>query len=186
MKTNIRELERKSIYQGRVFRLESVRLQGPNKREFEHQVIRHPGAAVIVPQLDQDLFVLVRQFRSPIKKVLWEFPAGTLESNESPLACAKREIAEETGYEAKRWKKLARFYPEPGISTELMHLYLACDLKPAPRELDMDEFLERKVLSFQRLREMILNGTIEDAKTMLGFFYLCEYLKRPKCSSRAA
>ena len=180
MKTKIRELERKTIYEGRVFQLDSVWMKDPKGRQFEHQIIRHPGAAVIVPQLDRDHFVLVRQFRSPVQRVLWEFPAGTLERKESALACAKREIAEEVGYEAKRWEKLSSFYPTPGISTESMHLYLALDLRPVPSRLDTDEFLERQGLSFKQLRNMVLDGTIEDAKTMLGFFYYCEYCKRCK------
>ena len=167
------EISSKLIYKNRIFRLDSskIKVKG-QKRTFEHQVIRHPGAAVIVPLLDRNHVVLIRQFRTALKRVVWEFPAGTLEKGEAPLRCAKREIIEEIGYEAKRWKKLALFYPAPGISSEVMHLYLASRLEPRQIDHDTDEYLESKVVSLKQLRKMVLAGTIDDAKTILGFFYL--------------
>ena len=138
-----------------------------------HDVIFHPGASVIVPMLSKNEFVLIRQYRTACAKVIWEFPAGTLEKNESPIHCAKREIIEETGYAAKKWKKLGTFYPAPGISTELMHLFLAAHLVPKRMSLDQDEFIQRKVVSLKTLQKMIADGTIVDAKTIVGFFYYC-------------
>lgn len=164
----------KSIYRGRIFELNAVRMKAPDGHVFQHEVIFHPGAAVIVPVLDQERFVLVRQFRAATGKVIWEFPAGTLEKGESPLTCAKREIIEETGFEARGWLKLASFYPAPGISTELMHIFLATKLAPAEMALDRDEFLERRIVPFERLHKMILNGTVEDSKTIVGFFFYCQ------------
>ena len=108
----------------------------------------------------------------------WEFPAGTLERREAPLSCAKRELIEETGFQAKKWQKLISFYPAPGISTEFMHVFLASELVPRPMSLDQDEFLEKRIVPFWRLQNMILNGTIVDAKTIVGFFYYCERHKK--------
>src|SRR3989338_3699790 len=122
-KNKFKILTRRKIYQGRIFTLNSVVLRTPDKRLIHHDVVYHPGAAVIVPVLKTGELVLVRQYRTPVDSVLLEFPAGTLEKAEPPLACAKREIVEEIGYEAKKWMKLAAFYPAPGISSEVMHLF---------------------------------------------------------------
>ena len=167
-------LNSKLIYRAQIFDLRSVSMKAPDGHRFRHEVIHHPGAAVIVPVLEGEKFVLVKQYRTAVKKAIWEFPAGTLEAGEVPLACAKREIAEETGFKAKRWQKLVSFYPAPGISTEFMHIFLASQLVPAEMSLDRDEFIERHIVSFKRLQKMILSGTIIDAKTMIGFFYYCQ------------
>ena len=177
-KGNFKELARRLIYRARIFELNAVQMKAPDGHKFQHEVIVHPGAAVIVPILTQERFVLIRQFRTAVGKHIWEFPAGTLEDGEAPLACAKREIVEETGFRAKKWRKLVSFFPAPGISTEFMHIFLASDLTPARMSLDQDEFIEKKVISFSRLQQMIFNGMIVDAKTMLGFFYYCQYRKR--------
>ncbi|MBI4357946.1 MAG: NUDIX hydrolase [Candidatus Omnitrophica bacterium] len=163
----------RSIFRGRVFELKKVATRAPSGHEFEHDVIDHPGAAVIVPLLKPDQLVLVQQYRVAVGRMIWEFPAGTLEQKEAPLSCAKRELIEETGFAAKKWRKLVSFYPAPGISTEFMHVFLASHLVPKPSALDQDEFLERKVVSFSRLQDMIFNGSIVDAKTIIGFFYYC-------------
>ena len=171
MKNDFKRLGTKLIYKARLFELKKVKTRRANGHEFVHDVIFHGGAAVIVPMLNPKEFVLIRQYRTAAEKVIWEFPAGTLEKGESPIHCAKREIIEETGYAAKRWAKLGTFFPAPGISTELMHLFLARDLVKKEASLDQDEFIQTKVVSFKNLKKMILNGTIVDAKTIIGFFY---------------
>lgn len=168
------------IYQAQIFELKALKMRAPDGRKFQHEIVFHPGAAVIVPLLKPDQFVLVRQYRTAVQKVIWEFPAGTLKHREAPLACAKREITEETGFKAKRWQKLISFYPAPGISTELMHIFLASKLSPAKMSLDQDEFIERKIVSFSRLQKMVLSGTIVDGKTMIGFFYYCQLYKKKR------
>ncbi len=164
----------KPIHRGRIFTLKSVHMRAFNGRKFRHDIMFHPGAAVVVPVLKGERFVLVKQFRTALRKAIYEFPAGTLEPNEAPLACAKRELAEETGFGAKKWKKLGSFYPAPGVSTEFMRLYLAAGLEPKPGLTDTDEFLEPRVIPFRRLQRMIRDGTIKDAKTIIGFFYYCQ------------
>jgi ADP-ribose pyrophosphatase len=164
-------LNSKLIYQARLFRLKAISMKAPDGHRFRHEIIEHPGAAVIIPITKDNEFVLVKQYRTAVKKAIWEFPAGTLEPGENPLCCAKREIIEETGFEAKRWQKLGSFYPAPGISTELMHIFLASELVPAEMSHDRDEFIERHMISSRDLQKMILNGMIVDAKTIIGFFY---------------
>ncbi len=171
MKNDFKRLGTKLIYKARLFDLKKVRTRRVNGHEFVHDVIFHPGAAVIVPMLSKKEFVLIRQYRTACEQVIWEFPAGTLEKGESPINCAKREIIEETGYAAKTWKKLGTFYPAPGISTELIHLFLAMDLVSKKMDLDQDEFIQKKIVSGQDLKKMISSGTILDAKTIIGFFY---------------
>ena len=168
----------KVIHRARVFSIRPVHVRAPNGRRFEHHIVFHPGAAVVVPVLPGERFVLVRQYRAAAQRALLEFPAGTLESKESPLECAKREIIEETGYRARRWKRLGSFYPAPGVSTEFMHLFLATGLSPAQGVPDLDEFLEREIISFPRLQKLIFQGTIVDGKTLLGFFYYCRFRPR--------
>ncbi len=171
MKNDFKRLSTQLIYKARLFELKKVNTRRANGHTFIHDVIFHPGAAVIVPMLSPKEFVLIRQFRTAVNDVIWEFPAGTLEKGESPSRCAKREIIEETGFSAKRWTKLGTFYPAPGISTEQMHLFLAQDLVAKKMSLDQDEFIQKNVVSFKALEKMILNGTIIDAKTIIGFFY---------------
>lgn len=177
MKNDFERLDAKLIRKTRLFELKQVTTQRSNGHQFVHDIIFHPGAAVIIPMLSRDEFVLIKQFRTAAEDILWEFPAGTLEKGESPLFCAKREIIEETGFEAKHWKKLGKFMPAPGISTEMMHLFLAQDLKPKHMDLDHDEFIQRQVVSEKKLKKMILNGAIIDAKTIVGYFY---YLMKQK------
>ena len=153
-------------------------MRAPDGHEFNHQVIFHPGAAVIIPVLKPERFVLLKQFRVATKRAIWEFPAGTLEHGESPLNCAKREIVEETGYLARKWKKLALFYPAPGVSTELMHIFLASELVVREMAHERDEFIEKHIVSFSELKKMILNGAVLDSKTIIGFFYYCQKMKK--------
>ncbi len=170
MKNDFKRLGTELIYKARLFELKKVKTRRANGHEFIHDVIFHPGAAVIVPMSSSKEFLLIRQYRTAVNDVMWEFPAGTLEKGESPLGCAKREIIEETGFSAKRWNNLGTFYPAPGISTELMHLFLARDLVTQKMSLDQDEFIEKDVVSIKKLQKMIYDGTIIDAKTIVGLF----------------
>lgn len=178
--SQFRILKKRKIFRGRVFTLNSVDLRTPDRRRIRHEVIQHPGAAVMIPVLKTGELILVHQYRTAANRKLLEFPAGTLEHREPPLQCAKREIMEEIGYEAKKWTRLAVFYPAPGISSEIMHLFLAQDLRAKKAALDTDEFLEPVVFSYRRLERFIRSGRIRDAKTIIGFFYYSEYLKRDK------
>lgn len=178
MKNDFKRIGTKLIYEARLFDLKKVRVRRSNGHEFVHDVVFHPGASVIVPMLSPKEFVLIRQYRTACAKVIWEFPAGTLEKGESPIHCAKREIIEETGYAAKKWRKLGTFFPAPGISTELMHLFLATNLVPKKMALDKDEFIQIQVVTLDHLRSMVIKGEIMDAKTIICFLYYLAKIKK--------
>jgi len=138
----------------------------PNGFEAEMDVIEHPGAALIVPFLTKTKIILLRQYRAVLGKYLLELPAGTLDNKERPLACAKRELMEETNYSARRWKKLGKIYPVPGYATEVIYLYKAEDLSPVIVEGDADEVIHPVIYSRTEIQCLFKKGKIEDAKTI--------------------
>lgn len=178
MSGKFKTIKKEVIYSGRIVHLEKLKMRAPNGKIVHRELIRHGGAAVIIPVLKNGDLVLVYQHRVAVDGWIYEFPAGTLEKNEKPKLCAYRETIEETGYEPGKLEKLVEFYPAPGISTEKMHLYLATQLKPAPCKLDDDEFLKVKIFSKKELQKKIKSGEIIDGKTIIGFFYYLEYLKK--------
>ena len=177
MKKDFPLIRKEYIFSGKAIRLEKLWLKAPNRRTIMRELIRHGGAAVVIPVLKGEKFVLVYQHRVATDGWLLEFPAGTLEPNEKPRVCASRELIEETGFRAGKLVKMVDFYPAPGISTERMYLYLGMDLKPAPAKLDSDEFLRVTILSYRELQKKIERGVIKDGKTIIGFFYY-QVLKR--------
>jgi ADP-ribose pyrophosphatase len=156
------------VHQGRVFTLHCDRITLPNGVVTTLDIIRHPGAAAIVPLTDQGHVVLIRQYRYAIDAHIWEIPAGTMEPGESPLVCAQRELAEEIGMSAQSWHKLGAIAPLPAYSDETIHLYRAQDLQPAKQHLDPDEILEIHEFRLEETLDMIRTGRIRDAKTISG------------------
>lgn len=156
------------IHTGRVFALYRDRVRLPNGVETALDIIRHPGAAAIVPITAQGNVLLIRQYRYAVKDTIWEIPAGTREPGESPLACARRELGEEAGVAAATWHKLGEIMPLPAYSDEVIHLYRAMDHTPVQQRLDPDEILEIHEFSFDETLEMIRTGAIRDAKTISG------------------
>jgi len=131
---------------------------------------------VAVLALDEGARVLLlRQFRHAIGSVIWEIPAGTLEPGEQPLACARRELAEETGYKARRWKKLTTIYASPGILDERLHLYAAWELKAGASRPEDDEELVCRWLSIERALAMVRSGRIADAKSICALLYAVQF-----------
>ena len=159
---------RLQIYRGRVFQLvrENVTLENGVSADLDY--IEHPGAAAIVPLADSGEVVLVRQYRHALKRFIWEIPAGTLDPGESGLECARRELAEETGYAAAEWQPLGEITPVPGYSDERVFLFLATALSPAQQALDRDEVLAVHRLPLQKALEMVAAGEIQDAKSICG------------------
>ncbi len=131
-------------------------------------MIEHKGSVAIVPVLDEDQIVMVKQFRQPTGKVLLEIPAGTLDRAESAEECARRELTEETGYACGKISLMFSTYLSPGYSNEMMHTFLATELTPASAELDDDEFVEIVTVKLENAVDMIQRGEIEDAKTVCG------------------
>jgi ADP-ribose pyrophosphatase len=132
------------------------------------EVVLHPGSAAIVALPDPEHVCLLRNRRHAVDATLWEIPAGTLEPPESPETCARRELEEEAGYQARRWRRLAEFFPSPGILDERMVLFLAEDLTPGTMHLDPGEELAPQVTDWKDAMNWVLDGTIRDAKTMIG------------------
>ncbi|MGO8752233.1 MAG: NUDIX hydrolase [Thermoguttaceae bacterium] len=140
-------------------------------RVHAREVIRHPGAVVLLPILDDGRICLIRNFRVSVGKRLVELPAGTLEAGEDPLHAAHRELAEETGFRARSMELLTSFYASPGILDERMHLFLASGLEPGPTALEGDEDIQPLLVSGEEAFTMIAGGTIQDAKTLIGLLY---------------
>jgi len=129
----------------------------------------------VIPFVDKNHILLLRQFRYAAKGNIWEIPAGTLEPGESTLTCAKRELEEETGYKAKKWHRLSRFYLAPGLSNEIMTLYKAKNLVLGVKNPDQDEWLEHRTVSIPKALQMIQKGVIRDAKTIIALFWFAKY-----------
>lgn len=157
---------RKALHQGRVFRLDKENVTLGNGVNIDMDIIRHPGASAIVPLLKENTLLMIKQYRHAVGEFIWEIPAGTLDIDEAPIQCARRELVEETGYSADSWQDLGAIYPLPGYSDERIHLFLASDLTPARQHLDVDEVLEVHEVDFAKAIEMILKGEIRDAKTI--------------------
>lgn len=159
----------KKVLENKIFAVFHERALDPSGFEIERDIVRHSGSAVMMPVDDKRRVLLVRQFRLPAQQNLWEIPAGRLDPGETPLKAARRELEEETGLKAKKWTRLARFYPSPGYVDELMTLFLAEDLtqgKPKPMD---DERIETRWFARAELDGMIRDGKINDGKTIIGF-----------------
>ncbi len=161
------EAERE-VFRGRVIRLVNRDLVLPNGRRTTFSIVEHPGAVAILPVHANGDVVLLRQFRPTIGEEIYEIPAGTIEKGEAPLATAKREIIEETGFKARQWSKIAEFYTAPGFCTELMHVYVARGLTPAVADGDADEVLRPVRMSLDAALKLVRSKKIRDAKSIAG------------------
>jgi ADP-ribose pyrophosphatase len=157
----------KTAWEGRAvdFRIDTIRL--PNGKLATREFIDHPGAVGVIPFLDDDTVIMVRQYRHPVEEVTLEVPAGKLDEGESPLVCVKRELQEETGYTARKIKPLLNYWPTPAFANEVLHLYVATGLKPGKAHTDEDEFLHTVEVPFKKALKMALNGQIKDSKTII-------------------
>jgi ADP-ribose pyrophosphatase len=138
--------------------------------DIKRSVVRHAGSAVMMPVDDERRILLVRQYRLPADKYLWELPAGKLDEGENALQAARRELKEETGYKAKKWTKLASFYVSPGYVQEKMTVFLAEDLTAGEAAPMDDERIQTQWFNRREIAEMIEDGKIEDAKTIIGYY----------------
>ncbi len=163
---------RKVVFSKGPIHLVDCEVRMPDGKILSRQVLEHPGAVVIIPKIGPDRFILIRQFRFAARTWLWEFPAGGIEPGESLKKAASRELAEETGFHPKRLTKMLRFYPTPGVSGEIMYLFLAENLVPRSAVCDEDEDIEKAEFSLRQIESMIRKGKICDAKTILGFYLL--------------
>lgn len=166
-----RPVDTKRVYDGRVVKLDVETVELPDGRRAKREVVRHPGAVMVVPWLDGERVVLVRQFRYAAGATLLELPAGLLDREaESPAACAARELTEETGYVAAQIEPVATFFTTPGFTDEQIHCFRATGLRPAGQDLDADESLEVVVVRYAEALAMIRRGEIRDGKTIVGLW----------------
>lgn len=160
-------LSSKEIYNGKVFEVLKDEVELSDGMIRPREVIVHPGGVVIAAKKD-DAILMVKQYRYPIKMTQYELPAGRLEKGEDPLAAAKRELLEETGYVAREWESLGFIYTSPGICTEKLYLYKADELNFEHRQPDEGEIIDYCEIKLDQILKMVKNGEINDSKTICG------------------
>jgi ADP-ribose diphosphatase len=161
-------MQSKNIYKGKIITLNIDTVTLPNGGTVDLEMVRHPGAAAIVPLKDDGTVILIRQFRHAAGGFIYEIPAGKLHPGEDPKACAVRELEEEIGYRAGTLELLSSIFTAPGFTDEVIHIYKATGMTPGQQQLDRDEVLEVIEMPLQEAIDMIRAGLIRDAKTMVG------------------
>jgi len=165
------------LYAGKVVNLDLDTVRFPDGSTGQLEMLRHPGAAAVVPFLDppkdaDPRVVLIRQFRHAADGYIWEVPAGRLDQGEPPESCAARELEEETGMRARRLERLVTIYTTPGFTDERIHLFLADGLDPGAEHREADEFMELHTLPWSLVLAMVEGGEIVDAKTLVSLLYV--------------
>ena len=155
------------IYHGRVFDV-SVATIRENGETYTREIVHHPGSAVIIPVFEDGTVGLVEQYRHPARRFMLEAPAGTLSHGEAPEVGALRELEEEVGVKAGKLEKLIEFFVSPGFLEEKMFVYLATQLTESQQNLDEDEYLKIRRIPLLRVMQMVSDGEIQDAKTIIG------------------
>ena len=158
----------KHIYKGKVVTLNVDTVTLPNGVTIDLEIVRHPGAAAVVPSKDDGTVVLIKQFRHAAGGFIYEIPAGKLHPGEDPVHCAARELEEEIGYIAGRLERLTSIWTAPGFTDEVIHIYEARGMTVGKQQLDRDEVLEVLEVSLDEALKMIESGKIRDAKTIVG------------------
>lgn len=146
---------------------------------YSNEIVLHPGAAVVLPILADGRIVMIRNRRIAVGRTLLELPAGTLDPGESPLRCARRELAEETGYRAARMMRMVSFFSSPGICSEIMHVFLATGLQPGRARPEANEELSVVRKTHTQALAAVRAGRIRDAKSMIGLLYYERFPSRP-------
>ena len=174
MDSHLREtrVDGELAYDGNFLKVSRDRIKLPDGSETHREFIRHPGAVVILPVLEDGRVLLERQVRYPTDRVFIEFPAGKIDPGEDPLASAKRELEEETGYTASDWHFVCTIHNAIAYSDEHLDLFLARGLTAGEAKLDEGEFLETFTATVPELLEMVRRGDITDVKTVIGTFWL--------------
>ena len=171
-------LKSKVLYQGKVFRLQRDTVIEPGGVRADRDIIVHPGSVVVLPVFEDERVLLIRQYRHSVGEFLWELVAGRKEPNETPAVGARRELIEETGYRAKRLRKLMRIVPTPGFVNEWMWIFAAEGLEQGIAQQEEDEKITPRIFTLKQVDSMIERGTIRDAKSICGLLYYMRFHKR--------
>jgi ADP-ribose pyrophosphatase len=172
-----RVLSSRIAYRGPVFYVTTDQVSEPGGIRARRDVVRHSGSIVILAideSKGEPAILLEHQYRHAAKAMMWELPAGRIDEGEAPLAAAKRELLEETGYIARRWKKILHFYVSPGFLDETMAVYLARNLTAGPAQPEPDEKIAVRFFPLSAAQKMVLRGGIRDAKTICGILWLAQ------------
>lgn len=156
------------VHRGRMVDFCSDEIRLPNGKKATREYMDHPGAVGVIPFLDKDTVVLVRQYRYPVGEITLELPAGKLDKGEDARACVRRELREETGYTARKITPLLNYWPTPAFANEVLHLFTATELTPGALDCDEDEFLEVVRVPFKKALALVRSGKIRDSKTVIG------------------
>jgi ADP-ribose pyrophosphatase len=178
MKLEEKKLSSEEIYKGKLLHVQKDTVELPNGHQSTRELIRHQGAVVILPLFEDGRILLEKQFRYAPNEIFIELPAGKVDPGEDGLTTGKRELLEETGYEAKTWTFLANIFPAIGYADEKMDLYLAQDLTYRGHQRDEDEFLETFTVTLDEAMELIISNQIGDAKTAVGLFWAEKIIKK--------
>jgi ADP-ribose pyrophosphatase len=165
-------VQSEQVYQGHFLDVRRDQVQLPDGSVAGREYIVHPGAAMVVPLLDDGRLVVVRQWRHPLGRVMLEFPAGKIDAGETPFACALRELAEETGYRAAEWARAGILHNAIAYSSEGIDVWFAKGLSLGERQLDVGEFLDVSAMSEEALNDLAQRGELTDAKTLIGLLWL--------------
>jgi ADP-ribose pyrophosphatase len=178
-----RVLSSREVYRGPAFRVVADDVLEPSGIRTHRDIVHHSGSVVILAVEDGDSdprVLLERQYRHAARQMLWELPAGRIDEGENDLAAAKRELLEETGYTASRWRAILRFYASPGFLAETMNLYLARGLRPGEAQPEPDEVIQIRMVPLSSAVRMVMRGTIKDGKTIAGVLWLSQSFKSSK------
>lgn len=167
----------RSVYKGKVLKLNIERVELPNGTVVELEVAHHPGGAVVVALDADERVCLLRQFRHAAGGWITELPAGKLEPDEPPLICAKRELAEEAGVKARRWESLGQLFSSPGVFTEVIHVYLARGLAPCNASAEAHEVFETRWVPLAEAASLAADGRLQDAKTIIALTWASTRLR---------
>lgn len=181
-KNKARLISSRTVYKGPVFWVTTDHVQEPGGVRARRDVIHHSGSVVVLAVDDSEptpRVLLERQYRHAAGSYLWEIPAGRIDPGEQPLHAGKRELLEETGYTAKNWRRIFKFYASPGFVAETMSVFLATGLKAGEAHPEADEIIYKRMVPLPQAVRMVMNGTIRDAKTISSVLWL-DHTQRSK------
>ena len=178
--TKVKILSSEKIFTGRVFGVRRDQLIEPTGVRTTREIVAHPGSVVVLPVFDDGKILIIRQYRYAAGQFMWELVAGHREPDEDFRRGAARELQEETGYTARRYRKLLEIYPSPGLLSERMVIFLAEGLKKGQARPEDDEKIEARILTLGEVERWIRSGKIRDAKTVSGLLYYAAFVRRKR------